>query len=257
MKPRGILFDLDGTIYQGNSLIPGALDTLQHLKNAQIPYRFITNATRMTKKSLVRMLSGMGLAVSQNKIFSAPHAAAIYCHLKDYKKILLIVQDNEMREDFSAFQLVNHNPDAIVLGDMGAGFTFELINNLFNIILGGAELIAMHKNRFWKSDDGFTLDIGAFVSALEYASGTPASIVGKPNSNLFVLASHEWNFSTDKILVVGDDIEGDVCGASRAGMKSALVKTGKFRNENLNSFDIIPNYIIDSIADLPSILDLE
>jgi len=257
MKPGALLLDLDGTIFQGRALIPGALEALLFLKNAQIPYRFITNATRMTKKKLVLMLGDMGLSVSSDDIFSAPHVAAIYCKNKGYKKILLSVPDKEMEEDFSTFQLVDHNPDAIVLGDMGAGFTFNLINSLFNHILDGSELVALHKNRFWKSADGYSLDIGAFVSALEYASGRPASIMGKPNSNLFVLASREWNLPAEKILMVGDDIEGDVGGALNAGMKSILVKTGKFRSETLPSYDIKPNYIIDSIADLPGIIDLD
>jgi len=257
MKPGALLLDLDGTIFQGHTLIPGVLETLLFLQNAQIPYRFITNATRMTNKKLVLMMEDMGISVSSDDIFAAPHAAAIYCQNRGYKKILLAVPDREMEEDFSNFQLVDCDPDAIVLGDMGAGFTFNLINDLFNHILGGAELVAMHKNRFWKSANGYMLDVGAFVSALEYASGRTASVMGKPNSNLFVLARREWNLPAEKILMVGDDIEGDVGGALNAGMKSVLVKTGKFRAETLRSSDIKPSYIIDSIADLPSIIDLD
>jgi len=167
------------------------------------------------------------------------------------------VPDKEMADDFSKFQLVDYAPEAIVLGDMGAGFTFNLINNLFNHILDGAELVAIHKNRFWISSDGYRLDVGAFVSALEYATKKTASVMGKPNSNLFVLASQEWDIPANEILMVGDDIEGDVGGALNAGMKSVLVKTGKFRHEDLQSSDIKPDYIIDSIADLPGILDLD
>lgn len=255
MKPGAILFDLDGTIYQGNIPMPGAVETLFLLKDARIPHRFITNNTRMTKKDLVTMLDDMGIFISLDDIFAAPHAAAIYCQNKGYKKILLAVQDRKMAEDFSNFELVDHSPEAVVLGDMGSEFTFNLINNLFNHIRNGAELVAMHKNRFWISADGYRLDVGAFVSALEYASGKTASIMGKPNSNLFVLASQEWNIPTDKILMVGDDIEGDVGGALNAGMMAVLVKTGKFQDETLHSSDIKPNYIIDSIADLPSIID--
>ena len=257
MKPGAFLFDLDGTIFQGRTLVPGAVEALLFLKNARIPHRFITNATRMTKKKLVLMLGNMGLSISLDDIFTAPHAAAIYCQNKGYKKILLAVPDHEMEEDFSGFQLVDYNPEAIVLGDMGARFTFNLMNDLFNYILGGSELVAMHKNRFWKSADGYLLDVGAFVSALEYASGRPASVMGKPNPNLFVLASREWNLPAEKILMVGDDIEADIGGALNAGMKSVLVKTGKFRAEILRSYDIKPSYIIDSIADLPSIIDLD
>ena len=114
----------------------------------------------------------------------------------------------------------------------------------------------MHKNRYWKSSNGYTLDVGPFVSALEYASGKSASIIGKPNAKFFSLASQEWNLPAEKILMVGDDIDSDIEGALNAGMKSVLVKTGKFREKNLNRSNINPHYIIDSIADLKSILKL-
>ena len=116
--------------------------------------------------------------------------------------------------------------------------------------------MAMHKNRFWKSSLGYTLDVGAFVSALEYASGKSATIIGKPSLNLFVLAVEGWNLQVGEILMVGDDIRGDIVGASSVGMKSVLVKTGKFLDKNLRCSDVMPNYIINSIADLPDIIDL-
>ena len=257
MKPGSILLDLDGTIYQGRTLIPGATESLELLKSTLIPYRFITNNTRMTTRNLVLMLKDMGLIISACDVFTAPHAAAIYCQNKGYKNILLAVSGKDIVEDFSKFNIVDHNPEAIVMGDMGDGFSFNLINNIFNHILNGAELVAMHKNRFWISDDGYKLDAGAFVSALEYASGKPASVIGKPNSNLFLLAIQNWNIPVEKILMVGDDIEGDVGGAINAGIKSALVKTGKFREETLISSNIKPDYIINSIADLPSIIDFD
>ena len=188
IKPSGVLFDLDGVIFQGNRLIPGAEDIIHKFQAVKIPYRFITNTTRMTKNNLVNMLSKMGFSVTPEEIFAAPHAAVEYCKLKGYKNILLIVPDEEIKDDFSAFQFVDENPEAIVVGDMGKLFTFELLNRLFFHIINGAELIAMYKNRYWKSASGLTLDLGAFISALEYAAGKSAVVVGKPDPNLFKLA---------------------------------------------------------------------
>ena len=254
--PGGVLFDLDGVIFQGDGLIPGAEDVILKLQAARIPYRFITNTTRMTKNNLVNMLSKMGFSVTPEEIFAAPHAAVEYCKLKGYKNISLIVPEEEMKEDFSAFQFVDENPEAIVMGDMGKLFTFELLNRLFMNIINGAELIAMHKNCYWKSVDCLTLDLGAFISALEYATGKSAVVVGKPDPNLFKLAVYGWGLSENSIYVVGDDLDGDIGGAHNAGMKSILVKTGKFREENLERSDNIPDYIINSVADLPDIFQL-
>ena len=256
IKPDGVLFDLDGVIFQGNSLISGSKEILSALTGARIPYRFITNTTRMTKNNLVKMLGDMGLAVDPNDVFSAPCAAAEYCELKGYNKISLFVPDQKMQDDFSAFQLVENDPDAVVVGDMGALFTFELLNKIFRIIIDGAELVAMHKNRYWTHADGLALDLGAFISALEYASNKSAAVMGKPNANLFKLAVRSWNVSKSSIYVVGDDLDGDILGAQNAGMKSILVKTGKFREENLENSKIVPDHIINSISDLSELIQL-
>ena len=256
IKPSGVLFDLDGVIFQGERLIPGAEDIIHKLQAVKIPYRFITNTTRMTKNNLVNMLGKMDFSVIPEEIFAAPHAAVKYCKLKGYKYISLIVPDEEMKEDFSFFELVDEKPEAIVVGDMGKLFTFELLNRLFLNIINGAELIAMHKNRYWNSGDGLTLDLGAFISALEYAAGKSAVIVGKPDPNLFKLAVYDWGFSENLIYVVGDDLDGDIGGAHNARMKSVLVKTGKFRAESLERSEIKPDYIINSVADLPNIFQL-
>ena len=254
IKLNGILFDLDGVIFQGGALIPGSKDVLCTLRGAGIPCRFITNTTRMTKNNLVKMLGNMGLVVDPIEIFTAPHAAAEYCELKGYNNILLVVPDREMQDDFSSFQLVENNPDAVVIGDMGVLFTFKLLNKIFRIIMDGAELVALHKNRYWVPDDGLTMDLGAFISALEYASNKSATVMGKPNANLFKLATHSWNVPNNSIYVVGDDLDGDIHGAQNAGMKSILVKTGKFREKSLNCSKIVPDYIINSIADLSGLI---
>jgi len=252
----GILFDLDGVIYEGNRLIPGAVKTLKKIQAAGIPFRFITNTTRMTKNNLVGFLGGMGFSVGHESVFAAPHVAIEYCKLKGYKKIFLVVPDPEMKQDFSSFQLVDKNPDAIVLGDMGKLFTFNLLNRLFNEVINGSRLIAMHKNRYWKSARGLTVDLGAFIAALEYASGKSAAVMGKPNPNMFQLAVQSWNVPPDSIFMIGDDIEGDVCGAKNVGMKSVLVKTGKFREDVLARSKIKPDFIINSIADLPGLFEI-
>ena len=256
IKPGGVLFDLDGVIFQGNSLISGSKEILSALTGARIPYRFITNTTRMTKNNLVKMLCNMGLDVDSRDVFAAPHAAAEYCELKGYNNILLVVPDKEMQNDFSSFQLVENNPDAVVVGDMGALFTFELLNKIFRLIINGAELVAMHKNRYWAPADGLALDLGAFISALEYASNKLAAVTGKPNANLFKLAVRSWNVSKSSIYVVGDDLYGDIGGAQNAGMKSILVKTGKFREKTLETSKIVPDYIINSIAELSGLIKL-
>ena len=252
----GVLLDLDGVVYQGDSLIPGASKTIHILQQNNIPFRFITNTSRMTKKNLVSKLHSMWLFIDAKDIFAAPQAVVEYCKSKKYTPIELVVPDKKMEEDFSCFNLNVKNPQAVVLGDMGSGFTFDLLNSLFTKILNGAELVAMHKNRSWHSGSELTLDLGAFVSALEFAADKEAVLIGKPSPYLFQLAVKPWEIPFESIYMVGDDMEGDIIGANNVGMKSVLVKTGKFRKEGLVRSMDIPKHIINSIADLPNLLQL-
>jgi len=256
MHDIGILFDLDGVIYQGDSLISGAKESINLLRQNNIPCRFITNTTRMTKKNLVTKLKSMGLSLEINEVFAAPHAAVEYCKNMKYTTIDLVVPDNEMEEDFIDFDLHAENPQAIVLGDMGNLFTFDLLNALFKKILNGAEIVAMHKNKYWHSGKELTLDLGAFVSALEFATEKESVVIGKPSPHLFQLASKPWGLPFKSIFMVGDDINSDINGAYNVGMQSVLVKTGKYREESLKRSEIKPDYIINSVADLPEILPL-
>ena len=256
MHDIGILFDLDGVIYQGDSLISGAKESINLLRQNNIPCRFITNTTRMTKKNLVTKLQSMGLGLEINEVFAASHAAVEYCKNMDYTTIGLVVPDNAMEEDFIDFDLHAENPQVIVLGDMGNLFTFNLLNALFKKILNGAEIVAMHKNKYWHSGNGLTLDLGAFVAALEFATEKEAVVIGKPNPHLFQLAVKPWGLSFQSIYMVGDDIRGDIGGANNVGMQSILVKTGKYREESLKRSEITPDFIINSVADLPELLQL-
>ena len=122
--------------------------------------------------------------------------------------------------------------------------------------MGGSQIIAMHKNRFWMAADGLRIDLGAFVSAIEYASGKTAVVIGKPDPNIFKLSIKGWKFPNHLIYVVGDDIDVDVLGAKNAGMGSVLVKTGKFREDVIAFSKIKPDHIIDSVSDLPSLFKL-
>jgi len=256
MAEFGVLFDLDGVVYQGDSLIPGAKKIINILRHKSIPMRFITNTTRMTKQNLLTKLESMGLTLKINEVFAAPHAAIDYCKAKGYNRIELVVPDKKMEVEFAEFDLNTKDPEAIIIGDMGELFTFNLLNGLFNKILHGAKIVALHKNKYWNSGKGLILDVGAFVSALEFASGESAVVLGKPKPLLFQLAVQTWGLPFQSIYMVGDDIDSDISGAKNVGMQSILVKTGKFHNKILEISDVKPDFLINSIADLSTLLKL-
>ncbi len=166
---------------------------------------------------------------------------------------LLLADD--VKNDFKEFRQSNKQVDFIVIGDIGNNWSYELLNNVFNMLINGAKLIAIHKNRFWQTEQGLQMDIGAFIDALEYASGKQAILIGKPSSDFFRMALDELSLNKDKVAIIGDDIDSDIGGGQESGLFGILVKTGKYRKEYAAASKVVPDLVIDSIADLPRFFD--
>ncbi len=250
---RGVLFDLDGVFYEGANPIPGGAAALDFLQSKDLPYRFITNTTTRSRHALVEKLKLFGLYVTAEQIVTAPVATASYLKSQGYQRCQLIVSQ-QVEADFDGIEAVDDDPDCIVIGDIGDAWNYNLLNRLFHHVLAGADIVAMHKNRFWKTETGLQMDIGGFVAALEYASGKEAHLVGKPTPEFYRAAIAGLNLPAGQVLVVGDDVETDVGAAQAVGMSGVLVKTGKYRDDVLANAGVEPDAIIDSIADLPALL---
>jgi HAD superfamily hydrolase (TIGR01458 family) len=245
---RAFLIDLDGVLYDDNQPIPGAAKAIGHLREQGYLFRFATNTTMRCRASLRRKLADFGVEVNEDEIFSAPVAAARYLRRQGQPRVFLLLAKDAHR-DFAGLEITDQQPDFVVMGDMGDEVNAALLNKAFRLILGGAELIALQKNRYWKTAEGLTLDAGPFVVALEYATGQQARVIGKPSPDFFRLAVDDLGVAPARVAMIGDDIEVDVGGAQRVGLKGILVRTGKFRETDLQ-LGIEPDGVIDSIADL-------
>jgi HAD superfamily hydrolase (TIGR01458 family) len=154
--------------------------------------------------------------------------------------------------DLAGLTLTDDHPDYVLVGDLGNGFTYERLNPAFRHLMGGAELLALQKNRYWRTDAGLALDAGPFVAALEFASGKNASVVGKPEQEFFRIALEDLGLRADEVAMVGDDVEADVVGAKRAGLVSIQVRTGKWQADAGEA-----DLVIDSVANLPGVVEQE
>lgn len=252
----GILIDLDGTVYQGSELIPGAAAAIARLRGVGMPLLFTTNTSRKSRRDIIASLRAMGLDVRAEEVFSAPVAAAEWLAEQGVRRIQLLLPEST-HADFADFQITSVDPEMVLVGDLGAGFTFERLNEAFRSLRGGAGLVAVHRNRFWLPEDGPTLDAGPFVAALEYAARVEATLVGKPSAAFFRTAASRTGVPLERLAVVGDDVESDVAGARAAGLVSIQVRTGKFESSGRESLlpDESPHRVIDSLADLPALLD--
>jgi len=246
---KGLLLDLDGVLYEGETPLPGAVEAVGEL-GRRFPIRFVTNTTRKTHGMVYEKLRGMGFRIEYDSIFTALDAAEAFLDRQGGSGYFLLHEAvaGTFRDDTAK------RPDYVVVGDAYTDFTYERLNTAFRHLMDGARLIAIAKNRYFRDGDGrLSLDAGGFVALLEFAAQTEATILGKPSRRFYHLACGAMGVAPEEALMVGDDIESDVLGAQQAGLKACQVKTGKFRPGDLQR-GIEPDCVLDSIADLPKLL---
>ncbi|XP_003744562.1 haloacid dehalogenase-like hydrolase domain-containing protein 2 [Galendromus occidentalis] len=224
-KIKVALIDLSGTLHIGNHVTTGAPEALARLRQAGVKVRFVTNTTKESSGKLYQRLIDLGFEIDRNEIFSSLIAAREYVRNHRYRPYLL-VHDDAM-EDFHEYQgLQNHN--AVLVGLAPDKFVYSKLNEAFQVILNGGQLVAIHKGRYFRDDKGLSLGSGPFVAALEYATGVTAEVVGKPNKRFFAQALEGLTDDAKEAVMIGDDIMDDIQGALDFGMGAILVRTGKY-----------------------------
>ncbi|MFW6084806.1 MAG: TIGR01458 family HAD-type hydrolase [Gemmatimonadota bacterium] len=250
----GLLIDLDGTVYEGDDLVPGAAAAVERLRSAGMPFLFTTNTSRKSRRDIIDSLAALGLEVAADEVLSAPVAAAEWLADEGLRRVRLLLPEST-HEDFRDFEIGAPEPEAVLVGDLGSGFTFERLNEAFRALRAGARLVAVHRNRYWLPEEGPTLDAGPFVAALEYAADTDAVLIGKPAPAFFRTAAARTGIGLERLAVIGDDLETDVRGARAAGLYAIQVRTGKFDAARRPPLaDERPHRLIASLADLPALL---
>ena len=252
---RGFLIDLDGVLYIGDHPIAGAQAAIDDLMQKNYIFRFVSNTTRKCRKTIASRLSAMGFDIPEEYIFTPPLAAIAYMK-KTGKRHCYLFITGDVDRDFEQVcaQDTNDKKDYVIVGDAGETITYDRLNTAFRHIIEGAELIALEKDRYWMAHDGLSLSAGPFVQALEFASGKTAMVMGKPSRAFFNLALSDMGLQSDQVAMIGDDIAADIGGAHNAGMRSILVRTGKYREDAVENAAVKPTHIIDSIAHLKDIL---
>jgi HAD superfamily hydrolase (TIGR01458 family) len=252
-ETKAILLDLDGVLYTGGQIIAGADLAVQQLHDAGLLIAGVTNTTTQPKLAIAKKLKDFGIPVQETEIYTP---AALAVQRIGSSSARLFIRDS-LRQDFHGIHSTDHQPDFIVMGDLGGeGYSPEVLRDIFMQVMDGSQLLALHKNRFWQKPDGLHLDLGPFVAAIEYATGKQATILGKPSKDFFHGVCSSMGVLPEQTLMIGDDIESDIGGAQQAGLKTALVQTGKYRAEFVQQTGIKADLVLPSIADLPNALSL-
>ena len=227
IPPRGVLLDIAGVLMAGEDALPGAVEAVGRLASAGVPYRFVTNTTSKPRRLVLAALRNAGFPAEEGQLFTPAGAARGW--LAEHRLAPHLLTAPALAEDFSG--LDPDAPPAVVVGDAGSGFSYENLNRALRLLLDGAPLVALAMNRRFTDTAGRpTLDAGAFVTALSYASGVEPILFGKPASDFFTAACADLGTAPAEVAMIGDDAEADIAGALNAGIGQAiLVRTGKYR----------------------------
>lgn len=260
--PPAFLFDLDGTLYTNDGPIDGAVDTVAAIRRRGVPVRFITNTTANNRGGVMGRLAAYGFEAEDDELFTPAVAAGSLFQKLRIETVAPFVAPL-LLEDLGSLGLrggvadeqAASTPGAVLIGDLGDAWSADLLNEAFRYVMDGARLVALHKGRYWMAPGGLTLDVGAYVAALEFATGREAIVCGKPQEPFFdaVLRSLDLErpfAHAERPVMVGDDIWNDVEGAQQAGLAGWLVQTGKYRDDALAESGVTPDRIVGSVVEV-------
>jgi phospholysine phosphohistidine inorganic pyrophosphate phosphatase len=252
---RGILFDLDGVIYNDNHPIAGAAEALAWVRAQAIPHLLVTNTSSRSRAVLVEKLGSFGIPATEAEIHTPAAVAAQWLRANGQGEIALFLRPST-RAEFAGLPCLPDDAERgasyVVIGDLEDMWDYRTLNRAFRLLHHNpeAKLIALGMTRYWLASHGLALDVAPFVAALEHATGRKPLVFGKPAAAFFLAAGERLGLPAEDILMIGDDITADVGGAQAAGLKGLLVKTGKFRPADLEGA-VSPYAVLDSVADLP------
>jgi NagD protein len=252
MKDFGFLIDMDGVIYRGSELIPGAKDFINRLLAEQIPFLFLTNNSQRNRRDVVIKLKRMGIQVDERHIFTCAMATARYLAARKPRGTAYVIGEGGLLTALhqNGYSIVDDDPDFVVIGE-GRTIMLESVDKAINMVMKGAKLIATNLDPNCPSaNNTIRSGCGAFVSMIELATNKKAFSVGKPSPVMMRTAKAELNTRSMNTIMIGDTMETDILGGVQMGFKTVLTLSGATKKEDLDRFAYSPDYIINSIEDL-------
>lgn len=254
--PRALLVDVDGVLVVSWTPLPGAVDALGAVRAAGLGIRLLTNTTSRTGTQITDALRAAGFEVGADEVLTVSSAVAAYLVREHPGARCLLLSSGDVAGELQGVTLVGPDArpdevDVVVLGGAGDEMTYAALNHVLACVLEGAALVAMHRNLMWRTSAGMQLDTGAYLAGLEAATGTTATVVGKPAPTMFTEALRALGVAPHEAAMVGDDLDTDVRAAQVLGITGVQVRTGKFRPAQLADGGPPPDVLLGSFADVP------
>jgi len=252
----GFLIDMDGVLYRGPELIPGADRFVRELRDRDIPFRFLTNNSQRTRLDMVARLVRLGLDVEEQHVFTSAMATAQFlAHQKPGGTAYVIGEGGLLTALHQhGYAVVDHDPDFVVVGE-GRTFNLEMVEAAVRMILKGSKLIATNLDPNCPTQNGLRPGCGAMVAMLETAAGIKAFSVGKPSPVMMRAARKELGLTTDETSMIGDTMETDILGGVQLGFHTILVLSGGTKQDDLPRYAYGPELVVESLGELAELMD--
>ncbi|MFM7136464.1 MAG: HAD-IIA family hydrolase [Planctomycetota bacterium] len=249
--PHGFLIDMDGVIYRGSELVPGADRFVCELMHLELPFFFLTNNSQRTRRDVVAKLRRLGIDVSESHIFTCAMATARFLAAQKPRGTAYVIGEGGLLHALheNGYAIVDHDPDYVVVGE-GRTVTYEMVETAVRMVLAGAKLIATNLDPNCPTQAGLRPGCGAIVAMLETATGRRAFSVGKPSAVMMRAARKELGLDASRTTIIGDTMETDVLGGVQLGYRTILVLSGGTSRADLDAFAYRPDMVVESIAEL-------
>jgi NagD protein len=247
----GYLIDMDGVIYKGSEVIPGAIEFVNQLRREEIPFLFLTNNSQRTRRDVATKLLRMGFDIEEQHIFTCAMATARFlAKQKPYGTAFVIGEGGLLQAlHENGYSIVDHDPDYVVIGE-GRSITFEMLESAVQMVKAGAKLVATNPDPNCPTPDGIRPGCGAIVAMIETATGVESFSVGKPSPVMMRAARKEIGIDSENCTIIGDTMETDILGGAQMGYRTVLVLSGGTSREDIDRYAYCPDIVVDSIADL-------
>lgn len=252
MSLKNIISDMDGVIYKGKTIIPGAKDFVDRLISTQTKFLFLTNNSEQTALDLKRKLESMGIhGLKETNFITSAMATAAFLHTQKPAGTLYVIGGGGLMSELYkvGFSISENKPDYVVVGKT-ATFNFDMLKKAVSFIMNGAKFIGTNPDVIDPSENGFEPACGSLLAAIEIATGKKPYIIGKPNSLMMTIALKQLGVQSFETLMIGDRMDTDIVAGMEAGMKTSLVLSGVTQKDMLDKFPYKPDYIFNNVGEI-------
>ena len=251
---QGYLIDMDGVIYRGSQLIPGAAQFITELREQKVPFRLLTTNSQRPRRDISTKLTRIGIDAFEEDVFTSAMATARFLARQNPGGTTYVIGEGGLHNALhrNGYAIVEHAPDYVVIGE-GRSFNMEMVETAVRLVAGGAKLIATNMDPNCPTEQGIRPGCGAIVAMIEKATGIQAFSVGKPSPVMMREARIELGLRSEETVVIGDTMETDILGGVQLCYQTVLVLSGGTREEDLVRFAYQPDRILSSLTDLCSV----